>query len=501
MSTSRQLKKKADKLAAAGKITEAINAYEEALRSSPDNPDILFAIGNLALKSGMYPIAEQMFRMTCQYRPDSLEAATQLAIALKEQDRIPEAIEIYQRILEAKPDHIDTWINIGVAAQAIGDFSSADIAYRRALELNPRSVAALTNVAELLSIQGSFEDALSRLDQAVEITPDNPFIRYNRGEILLTLGRLSEGWPDLNFGERHRPDRQQIFQHGLPRWQGEPLTGKSILISCEQGIGDQVRFLNAISTVLEQADRAVIECDPRLVDTLARTYPKAEVRAFLCKKQNNRHIFSYDWPVDSLNFSSTLLNLFEQLCPDLEKLPTQVPLVVDPELDRQWRQRVAGGSGELKVGLCWRGGARSLRKKQQYAAIEAWGPILKMNNVRFFSLMYDDCDKEIRQAKSRFGAEIIVYKELDYRDDINSLLALTAQMDAVVSAHSAAASFAGGLGIPTYMPLTNRLWDMLGTDVMAMTPSMRPVIQTQRGNWKEVMEKIAGLLSKHRQQN
>ena len=494
--STRQIIKQAQKLAAAGKIVEAINTYESALQTSPNNPDILFAIGNLALKSGMLQIAEQMFRLTCQLRPDSIEAATQLAIALKEQERVDEAIDIYQSILEAHPEHTATWINIGVAANLAGDTESAEIAYRQALSLDPRCVAALTNLAELLTRSDNFDQALELLDQARALAPNDANIRYNRGEVLLTLGRLTEGWPELNYGERHRPDRQQVFKHKLPRWRGEPLQGKSILLSCEQGIGDQVRFLNCVAPIIRQAQSVVIETDPRLVPALSRTYPEAKVRAFNVVKQNNRHIFRYDWPVNQLDYSSTMLNLFEQLCPDLGNLPEQRKLQIDPSLDKKWLQRTAPQPGQLNVGLCWRSSIKSLRRQQQYAAIEEWEPVFRQPGLRFFSLMYDDCREEVARAKEKFGVEIILFDDLDYHDDIEQVLALTAQMDVVVATHSAAASFAGALEIPTWMPVKNRLWDMLGTDTMAMVPSIHPVLQGAADNWEEIMEYISRQLAK-----
>lgn len=67
----------------------------------------------------------------------------------------------------------------------------------------------------------------------------------------------------------------------------------------------------------------------------------------------------------------------------------------------------------------------------------------------------------------------------------------------VISPNSAPACFSGVLGIPTYMPSTNISWDMLGTDQMPMVPSMKPIIQQEKGNWQPVMEEIAEILIKY----
>lgn len=497
--TARILFKKGRKFEAKGSHGEAIVAYEAALKESPQNPDILFALGNVAKKMDALPIAEQMFRACYGLVPDSLEAATNLAIVIGAQSRTDEAIELYKAILVTNPEHVGTWVNIGVAVASTGDLDNAEVFYQEALRLRPNSMTALTNYSELLSQKGDFEEALKLNEKALKRDKRNAVIRYNRGELLLALGKLKEGWDELDFGAQNRKDRKTIYHHKLKRWNGEELTGKKILLSCEQGIGDQVRYLNCVSEIIQMAGEVVIEVEPRLVAILARTYPKAMVRASDYKKIANVNHVHYDWAVERLDYASPMLNLYRFFKQDIESVNQNTPhFVSDSELNKKWKKKTENKAEGLKVGICWRSGKKSVARSLLYTdLLDDWGPILTQKNVTFFNLMYVDCTEELAQAKEKFGVDIITFEELDYKNDLENVFSLTKQMDMVISPNSAPACFAGVLGIPTYMPSTNRSWDMLGTDHMAMVPSMKPLIQKESGYWAPVMEEIAEILKNH----
>jgi len=488
--------KKGKKLEAQENNIDAISVYEEALGHSPQNPDILFAIGNVAKRMGMLQIAEKMYREVYGFLPDSVEAATNLAIVINDQDRTDEAIGLYKSILAVHPEHAGTWINIGNAVAAKDDLETAEIFYNEALRLKPGSVEALISLAELMSAYGNYDEALRLTEKALKRDKKNPFIRYNRGEYLLALGQLKEGWSELNYGILNRKDRRNLYNHKLEQWKGEDLAGKKILLSCEQGIGDQVRYLNCVNDVIKSADHVVIETDTRLVNILARTFPEATVRAFNCEKVANVTHFNYSWPVNELDYASSMLGLYQYLKTEIESFnePHRV-LVTDEELNRIWKERTSKQSNGLKVGICWRGGKRSSIRDLNYTNIGEWGPILTQRNTTFFSLMYDECDEEIDEANTKFGVNIVKFDDLDYMNDVDDVFSLTQQMDMVISVNSAPASFSSVLAIPTYVPSRISGWDTLGTDRQAMVPAMTLFTQKSRGDWAAALKDIAEVLS------
>ncbi|MEI9930685.1 MAG: tetratricopeptide repeat protein [Rhizomicrobium sp.] len=73
------------KLSAQGQHAHAIERYEQALAQSPDDPRVLFALGNTARVLGLARPAEEFFRRVLAKDPRRLEALINLANLLRSQ--------------------------------------------------------------------------------------------------------------------------------------------------------------------------------------------------------------------------------------------------------------------------------------------------------------------------------------------------------------------------------------------------------------------------------
>ena len=94
------------------------------------------------------------------------------------------------------------------------------------------------------------EMALNKLTEMIEIQPDNYSWSWNRGLILLSMGKLKEGWLDYESRWLWPGFPSPKRNLNLPLWNREDLAGKSIIISAEQGIGDQILFSVCVNKLL-----------------------------------------------------------------------------------------------------------------------------------------------------------------------------------------------------------------------------------------------------------
>jgi tetratricopeptide (TPR) repeat protein len=487
--------KKGKKLATQGNSAGAISSFEAALSESPNNPDILFALGNFAKSIELFPIAEQMFRVVYGLLPDSIEAATNLAVVINEQDRVDEAIEIYQALLVLNPEHVPTWVNVGNSVLLKGDLETAEIFYNEALRLNPNTIEALTNLANIYIQRRSYSEALKLIDKALKKDKRNAIIRFSRAEVLLHLGQLEDGWQELEFASQNRKDRQKNFHHHLKKWNGESLAGQKILLTCDQGIGDQMRFINCIENAIKDAAEVVVEIDERLVDLFQRTYPEVAVKPLNCTRKTGVTHFNYDWPVNNLDYADTMLGLYRYYRPTIDSFPVQNRFYkIDKDLDAKWKMKVSHISDEFNVGVCWRSGKQSLKRNVSYPDLNEWAPIFAEKSISFFNLMYDECEQEVSDIKEKFDVELIVFDDVDYKNDLDDVFALTKQLDMVVSVGSTPACISGVLGVETYKMLPGPTWEMFGTDKYIMTPDIHPIFQESKDDWSSVMNEIAEII-------
>ena len=74
---------------------------------------------------------------------------------------------------------------------------------------------------------------------ALEIDPGHANAAFNLSYLLLRQGRFEEGWMRLDARDWYTALESRVE---CPRWRGEPLAGKSLLIGFEAGHGDMIQF-------------------------------------------------------------------------------------------------------------------------------------------------------------------------------------------------------------------------------------------------------------------
>jgi hypothetical protein len=87
-----------------GKVSEAIQQYEQALRLYPNYPKAHLNLGIALEQMGRGPEAIEQYEEALRLNPDYVKAHYNLAVALEHAGRVPEAIQHYQQALQGNPD-------------------------------------------------------------------------------------------------------------------------------------------------------------------------------------------------------------------------------------------------------------------------------------------------------------------------------------------------------------------------------------------------------------
>ena len=109
----------------------------------------------------------------------------------------------------------------------------------------PRSNVPRLGYADALAQLGRFDEAGVQYDLIRAREPENYFVHCNGSLLLLQRGEFDEGWKCyerrlLTLTENH----PRVFP--FPRWRGEPLAGKTVLVYAEQGLGDEIMFASCV---------------------------------------------------------------------------------------------------------------------------------------------------------------------------------------------------------------------------------------------------------------
>src|SRR2546425_1173250 len=175
-------------LARHGKLAEAVEHYEAALRLEPGYVDANASGGPALARQGKLAEAVAHYEPALRTKPDHADAHSNMGAALVGQGKLAEAIEHYQQALRAKPDHADAHTNLGEALAQQGKLDEAIEHYRRALEIRPESADAHNDWGLALARQGKLAEAVKHYQEAVKLRPSFTEAQSNLVNALRTLG-------------------------------------------------------------------------------------------------------------------------------------------------------------------------------------------------------------------------------------------------------------------------------------------------------------------------
>src|SRR3989449_650662 len=175
-------------LARHGKLAEAVEHYEAALRLEPGYVDANCNAGAALARQGKLAEAIAHYEQALKTKPDHADAHSNMGAALVGQGKLAEAIEHYQQALRAKPDHADAHTNLGEALAQQGKLDEAIEHYRRALEIRPESADAHNHWGLALARQGKLAEAVKHYQEAVKLRPSFSEAHSNLVNALRGLG-------------------------------------------------------------------------------------------------------------------------------------------------------------------------------------------------------------------------------------------------------------------------------------------------------------------------
>ena len=157
-----------------------------------------FDRGMKQAKSGRYNKAVDLFARVLKIVPEHTEARRNLAMALKNSDRLPEAKDHLVDVLRLSPDDSWAYVLLGnIYAWHENDLDTAERFYRRALESAPQDTYALTNYAALKTERKDREGARALFEQVIALEPQQPNPYYGLATLLNDAGKTGEALATL----------------------------------------------------------------------------------------------------------------------------------------------------------------------------------------------------------------------------------------------------------------------------------------------------------------
>jgi hypothetical protein len=359
----------------------------------------------------------------------------------------------------------------------LGEDEQAEAHFHEAIAADRAYLAARVSHGDLLRRQGRVEEATRAYDAALAIEPNHNGARFGRAFVRLMTGDLPGGWQDYEFRPAQRGPPEPALR---PRWRGEDLTGKVLLLYAEQGIGDSLQFLRYASVLAARGAR-VLAAVPVAIMELARRVPG----------------------VEGVIAPSPVLPRFDWCCPlpslpgicgtELATIPGAVPyLSPPPERLASWRNRLAAVpklSTALKVALVWAGNPSHPNDHRRSMRFADLLPLLTGVDCHYWLLQKGPPAAQAAPPPAGVSLDSIGEDLRDFADTA----AVVAMADLVISVDTALCHLAGALGRPvwTLLPFAPDWRWLLDRADSPWYPTMVLYRQQRPGDWAGVIERVA----------
>ena len=458
-----------------GQQHQAVESYMECVALAPENARIRAELAAALQRCGHLEQAIGHFRAAAQAAPEETEVLASLATALIEIGERDEPEDLLMRVLNLDPKHHEARSRLAGLYLARGEPHNAAEECRRALTFRPDCRHTRWRYVQALLRQGRWREASVELERHLAGGPDSADARHRLGLSYLACGEFARGWEEFEA----RLTRTAVPAHHwrAPRWDGEELDGKTILIWAENCINDAIQFSRYIPLVAARGGRAVVECRPELHPLFHRM---AAVSAVACPGQQ-----------PDIDCEIPLLSLPRVFHTELNSIPPPCALDIPEDLRLEWRERLGSFPG-LRVGICGAGDFSEFTGPVTSIPFPFLAGLAAIDGLYIFSLEPGGAAAEL----SALPANLRVYPLAGDDSSVLDMAAAILGLDLVVTADNALAHLAGTLGAPVWTLLPRAAdwrWMDDRTD-SPWYPTMRLVRQNTPGDWQSVLDWIARAL-------
>ncbi|MDQ2927961.1 MAG: tetratricopeptide repeat-containing glycosyltransferase family protein [Caldimonas sp.] len=441
----------------------------------------LFFDGNRHLVAREYPDAEACFREAVSLAPELGAPHANLAWVLARADANDEAEACYGRALRLAPADVQIHLNYGAFLAALNRCREAEAIYVRAVGLEPSSAPAWSNLGALFAQTGRFDDAEGCCRMSMRLDPTYPKAHINLAYLCLRQSRFEEGWEHYDWRTWQSPLAPRIDG---PRWAGEPLEGKSLLIGHEGGFGDAIQFSRYVAMLKRRgAQRIALVCPP----PLERLFQSLE---------GIDELLSSDEPLprSGWDYWTSLMSAPYHCKTRVDSIPATLPyLHAEPSAIERWKGLLP--SRGVRVGLAWKGNpkfendaARSIH------SLDLLAPLGRVAGATFVSLQIDRVDNAFATARDT----VRLVEPACGVESFAETAALIANLDLVIAVDTAVAHLAGAMGKPCWILLADQMTDWRWLEGREDSPwyprTVRLFRQQTRGDWRSVVARVSGAL-------
>ena len=443
--------KYAESLFQSGERENAIKEVVLLLKDLPRNKDLLNTLGIFYAKTEHFAEAGEIFKKLLKIYPDNNSYANNLVNLFVLQNNFIDAQDVVKSLADKCLDNYKYQRDCGIIFHKTGNTNLSKKYLLRALDLNSKNYDLMLTLSTVLLKKGEYSEGW-RLYES----------RFNHSTI----------------SEQIKIMPKQILNGNIPRYKGEDLTNKTILIHAEQGYGDFIMSM-------------------RYFKNLREKYPGLKI-SVICKDplqkllEGNSEIFnvvSYKETekVDSItaDFWEFIMSIPRYFEIEDYKLELFSPYINhDIQIDNL-NQRIIDHN-KINIGISYHGNSDFVNDIHRSMSSLIWfKELTKLKQFNFIYLNIDNIEEQIKDLDLNLRCP-----ELNTFQDTYGVLK---NLDLVISTDTSIVHLAGAAGVECWTLLGHISSSWIWGEKESITDRYRSVKlyrQKKPGDWGGIMNKV-----------
>ena len=353
--------------------------------------------------------------------------------------------------------------------------------YAQAFCQSRNSASAFNNYGNVLREIGDPAGAIPFLKRSIQLAPDHVTAQFNLAVAYLILGDYQNGWAAYESRWKYEHLNGALPNFSQPRWTGQDLKDKTILVCGEQGHGDNIQFIRFVGDLTARGAKVVVQVNENLAPLFNSIKQISQIVSF------GQALPEFDYWVPIMSIPGVIGVTLENLS------YSQYYLTADSGLARSWAE-ILGPKNRLRVGFCWSGRRDTWINRHKAMPFADMLALIKRNPTYEWINLQTDCTTEEE-------AELVAAGVTAYPGSIRSFAdsaALIHHLDVVLSVDTAVAHLSSALGRPTWVMLSQFALDwrwLLNRDNSPWYGTASLFRQPSMGDWTSVTNKIHQYLS------
>lgn len=388
------------------------------------------------------------------------------------------AIVYFQKYLDINPQNAHMQNIIGYMYRKLSKFENLDLQikyHEKAVEIDPNYVCAIRNLAFLYQYVERYEDAKKCFEKIFELGPvTDDYMAY--ACLLIRLREFAAGWKLYEWRFNKEYGATEYPEIDKPRWQGEDISGKTLLIQYEQGFGDTIQFSRYVEIIKPLAKKIIFRVQNTLVDLIKSNF-------------NDIEVVGMNTPLKELQFDyhTPLMSVLSVIKSNPDDIPlAQGYLKADKKKSKKYKKEFFDNDC-LKIGISWCG--MRMGNRTRNVLLKYFYPLTQLENVKIYSFQKSYGSEQLENLPNNI--EIIDLGKTF--DDFSDTAAAMDNVDIFVTSDNGIFNLAGAMGKKTYLLLSKYAeWRWFTDD--KTTPWYESVRifkkKTYEEDWSNVMSEV-----------